>query len=419
LAAFSYRAYTDRGVITAGTIIADGLDAAVDSLYRSGLTPFETCDVSEKDPIRSAALRSNSASVPIWRRELGGPTRFNLKELTAFTVELASLTNSGLPLDEAFRVIAAPGASAKTVRITNGLLKTVLGGSQLSDAMSQRPESFPPDYRAILGAGEAGGSIGLSLNQIAELLSRRLEIRGKISSALVYPIVLIMTSLLSVAVIVFVLVPSLSPVFTDAGLPLPGILRRFADLRNNWITTTLALGLAGVASIFVWRTAKHNREMRLALDRMVYVTPIVGNLIQLRDAAAFARGLGTLLSARASLISALQTAQTLVSNRYLAALYATASKRVPEGIPLHRALDGGGLIPSNALRLVAVGEETGQLGLKLVQAATLLEADLQRKIERMVGLLTPALTLTIGGGVAALITQVMSAVLSINDLAFQ
>jgi general secretion pathway protein F len=86
---------------------------------------------------------------------------------------------------------------------------------------------------------------------------------------------------------------------------------------------------------------------------------------------------------------------------------------------LHRALDGNGLIPSNALRLVAVGEESGQLGAKMVQAASMLENDLQRQIERMVGLMTPVLTLTIGAGIGALIMQVISAVHSINNLAFQ
>jgi general secretion pathway protein F len=86
---------------------------------------------------------------------------------------------------------------------------------------------------------------------------------------------------------------------------------------------------------------------------------------------------------------------------------------------LHRAFDGTGLLPATSLRLLAVGEESGQLGPMLMKAATVLEADLQRNIERMVGLLTPILTLTIGASIAALIMQVMSAVLSINDLAFQ
>jgi general secretion pathway protein F len=119
------------------------------------------------------------------------------------------------------------------------------------------------------------------------------------------------------------------------------------------------------------------------------------------------------------MMSAMQTARALVTNRHLNTLYEQAINRVPEGTPLHRAFEGTGLLPATSLRLVAVGEESGQLGAMLMQVAMVLEGELQRHIERMVGLLTPILTLAIGGSIGGLIMQVMTAVLSINDLAFQ
>jgi general secretion pathway protein F len=421
LATFQYKAYTAQGVITAGTIVADGVDAAIDALYGSGLTPFETCGTSAESAGRSShpPARYDKASVPIWKRELFESNRFSLKELTAFTVELASLTNSGLPVDAAFRIIAGPGASAKTIRLANGLLKDVLAGSQLSEAMAQRPEVFPSDYRAILSAGEAGGITGQVLKQIAELLARRLEIRGKISSALVYPVILILMSLVSVAVIIFVLVPSISPIFTDAGLPLPGILNTFAELQENWVRKLVVAGFIGIAGAMLWNKAKQNPEAMLGLDRLKGSLPVVGRLIQIREAGGFSRALGTLINARVPLMSAMQTARALVTNRHSNALYKQAIERVPEGTPLHQALGGIGLLPATSQRLVAVGEESGQLGPMLLQVAIVLEGDLQRHIERMVGLLTPILTLAVGGSIGGLIMQVMSAVLSINDLAFQ
>lgn len=419
MATFRYKAYTAQGVVTAGTIVADGVDAAIDALYGSGLTPFETYGDDTAVRSNQTPTAYSNVDVPIWKRELFESNRFSLKELTAFTVELASLTNSGLPLDAAFRIIAGPGASPKAVRLANGLLKDVLAGAQLSEAMARRPEVFPSDYRAILSAGEAGGVTGKVLKQIAELLARRLEIRGKISSALVYPIILVLMSLVSVVVIIFVLVPSISPIFTDAGLPLPGILDTFSNLQENWLSTALALGLAGAASAVFWNRAKHNAEIMLGLDRLKHSLPVVGRLIRVREAGGFARALGTLLGARVPLMSAMQTARALVTNRHLNALYGKAIDRVPEGTPLHRALDGTGLLPATSLRLVAVGEESGQLAPMLMQVATILEGDLQWHIERMVGLLTPILTLAIGGSIGALIMQVMSAVLSINNLAFQ
>jgi general secretion pathway protein F len=421
LATFHYKAYTAQGVITVGTIVADGADAAIDALYGSGLTPFETYGSSDDAADRSNQISSVShkADAPIWKRELIESNHFSLKELTAFTAELATLINSALPLDAAFRIIAGPGAAPKTIRLANGLLKDVLAGLQLSEAMAQRPDIFPSDYRAILGAGEAGGVTGQVLRQISELLARRLEIRGKISSALVYPMILVLMSLVSVVVIVFVLIPSISPIFTDAGLPLPGILNTFSDLQENWIASMLVLGIGVATSVVLWSRAKQNAEIMTGVDRLKCSLPVVGKLIQAREAGGFARALGTLLGARVPLMSAMHTARALVTNRHLNTLYASAINRVPEGTPLHRAFDGTGLLPANSLRLVAVGEESGQLGPMLMQVATVIEADLQRHIERMVGLLTPILTLAVGGSIGALIMHVMSAVLSINNLAFQ
>ena len=421
MATFNYKAYTAQGVVTAGTIVADGLDAAIDALYGSGLTPFETWTTAGDRVGRSGQSPTSRGKidVPVWKRELFESNRFSLKELTALTVELASLTNSGLPLDAAFRIIAGPGASAKTIRLANGLLKDVLAGSQLSEAMARRPEIFPPDYRAILSAGEAGGVTGQVLRQIAELLGRRLEIRGKVMSALVYPAMLVLMSLVSVLVIVFVLVPSISPIFTDAGLPLPGILNTLAELQENWLSAAVVLLAGGATGAVLWNRAKRNAEIMLGLDRLKFSLPVVGKLIQIREAAGFSRALGTLLSARVPLMSAMHTARALVTNRHLNALYRQAIERVPEGTPLHQALGGIGLLPPTSQRLVAVGEESGQLGPMLLQVATVLEGDLQQQIERMVGLVTPILTLAIGGSIGGLIMQVMTAVLSINDLAFQ
>jgi general secretion pathway protein F len=421
LATFHYKAYTAQGIVTAGTIVADGVEAAVDALYGSGLTPFETYGISSAEADRPNRVRAvpQKADASIWKREFFESNSFSLKELTAFTVELATLTNSGLPLDAAFRIIAGPGAAPKTVRLANELLKDVLAGAQLSEAMARRPEIFPLDYRAVLSAGEAGGVTGQVLKQIAELLARRLEIRARIISALVYPIILVLMSLVSVTVIVFVLIPSISPIFIDAGLPLPGILNTFSDIQDNWLSLVVALGLAAAMGVLLWRKIRQNDDLMLAIDRLINSLPIIGKLIQAREAGGFSRALGTLLGARVPLMSSLQTARALVINRHLNALYANAIARVPEGTPLHRAFAEENLLPAASVRLIAVGEESGQLGPMLMQVANVIETDLQRHIERMVGLLTPMLTLAVGGSIGALIMHVMSAVLSINNLAFQ
>jgi general secretion pathway protein F len=412
---FQYRAYTKQGVVTSGTIVAHELDAAIEALYGSGLTPVETVPCADSAP--------PSVARPTERRALGlrwqGSKRVGLKELSAFTTELASLVSSGIPVDASFRVLAGAGASPRRIALANGLLKDILAGLQLSEAMGRRPEVFPPDYIAILAGGEAGGQTAQALTLIGEMLARRVEIRNKIRGSLVYPAILLMMSLMSIAVIVFVLIPNLAPIFSDAGLPLPGILAVLADLPDNWPKILLWGMLGAVVGWIAYRKIVSDETMMKKLDHLKCRLPIIGPLVQRREASQFARSAGSLVEARVPLMAALQTARSLVSNRYLSARYSDAISRVPEGRALSQVLEGSGLIPPAMIRLIAVGEETGQLAKMLVRVASNLEVELQGRIEQLVGLLTPLLTVGIGGLVGALILQVMSAVLSINNLAYQ
>lgn len=423
MARYQYKAYTAQGAIADGMIAAEGLDLAIDALYAAGLTPFETRLIAERDgervDPRPALAPERRGGGSLLKNELFASHRFSLKELTSFTSELASLVNSGLTLDAAFRIIAGPGAGAKIARLAGLLLKDVLGGLQLSEAMARRPDIFPTDYCAILAAGEAGGATGQVLIQIAELLQRRLEIRNKITTALIYPAVLLVMSVVSVVVIAFVLIPNITPIFADAGLPLPGILGTLVSLQDNWPSAAVTLGIVALLGAALWRWTKGQPHILKLIDQARCMIPLVGRLVVIQEAGRFSRALGTLLAARVPLMAAMQTSRSLVTNRHLSEAYGRAVNRVPEGTPLHRAFEDAKLLPPASLRMVAVGEESGRLGAMLLQVAGILEADLQRTIERMVGLLTPMLTLLVGGCIGGLIMHVMSAVLSINDLAFQ
>ena len=412
---FVYRAFNAQGAMTSGTIVADGREAAVEALYGNGLTPFETREARGEGRDHGTHARSSAARPQLF---VAGRADLNARSLSRFTVELSSLLGSGIALDEAFRVMAASDRGS-VGRMASSILKDVLAGAQLSQAMRTRPKTFGGDYCAIVAAGEAAGALAPALAQIAGLLAGRLELRSKIAAALVYPVVLVLMSIVSVGVVIGVLVPSLAPVFSDAGLPLPGILAWFAWLEDNIGTLSVAATFALVLLVVVFRILGRNPIARLRFDRLVCSLPVAGQLILLREGAGFARALGTLICARASLMSALDTAKALINNREINRNCSSAIALVPQGTAVSKAFAKTGLFPPAALSLMAVGEETGQLGQLLLQVAKNLESELQRRIERMVTLLTPTLTLAIGAGVGGLILQVMTAVLSINDLAFR
>jgi general secretion pathway protein F len=275
---FQYRAYTRQGVVTSGTIVAEELDAAVEAIYSAGLTPVETV-LRADSPSHSTTPLIEPGNAGLRRR---GSRRVGLKELSAFTTELASLVSSGIPVDASFRVLAGAGASPRRIALANGLLKDILAGLQLSEAMARRPEVFPPDYIAILAGGEAGGQTAQALMLIAEMLARRVEIRNKIRGSLVYPAILLLMSLMSIAVIVFVLIPNLTPIFSDAGLPLPGILAVLADLPGNWPKILLWGMLGAILGWIAYRKIGSDETMIKTLDHLKCRLPIIRPRVQPR-----------------------------------------------------------------------------------------------------------------------------------------
>src|SRR5437762_6883329 len=175
---FHYRAYGPDGSFAEGTVDAASADTANDALWSQGLSPFQMRATDE-------------AGKKWWNREIvigGGSHR---ADLVAFTREFAMLNAADIPLDDALRILQAQASSSRLRVLVEGLLSEVLNGTPLSDAMQKQSKVFPADYIAVVRAGETGGTLADVLVELAELLERRAEIRGRVQSALIYPCMLV------------------------------------------------------------------------------------------------------------------------------------------------------------------------------------------------------------------------------------
>jgi general secretion pathway protein F len=268
-------------------------------------------------------------------------------------------------------------------------------------------------------AGEKGGALSQALDELAVLLERRGELRGRIHSALVYPAILIVLSLLSLTVIAGVLVPNIAPIFRGSGAQIPGTIAFLMALHDHWqaivITISGIVGLAAGGSAL----ALQSPAFRLTLDRFKLTLPIAGAFILKRDTARFARTLGTLLNAGVPLLQAANSASAVTSNGALASSLTTAIARVREGASLHGALKDCTPLPLLALRMIAIGERAASLGQMLIKIADMFEQQTQRSLDRAMTLLTPAITLFVAGLVGLLIVTIMNALLSLNDIAIR
>jgi general secretion pathway protein F len=401
---FRYHAYGLDGGFAEGTVDAVSSDAASEVLWSQGLTPF-----------RMDA--TNDAGAKWWNRELFSSAGSHRADLVAFTREFATLNAAELPLDDALRILREQASSSRLRVLVESLLADVLNGMPLSDAMQRQEKIFPAEYIAVVRAGEIGGTLQDVFVELAELWERRAEIRGRVQSALIYPCMLVALSLGTLAIIIGGLIPSIAPIFSQSGKPMPAGIQFMLALQERWFQVLLGVALVASTTWGTLSVATRRPEVRLTLDRYKLSVPVLGAFLLQNEAARFARTLGTMLKAGVPLVQAAKSSCSVIGNRHIAAGVERTIEAIQQGIALHRALREEQVLPAVALQMISVGEEAGKLDQMLLRVAIMLERQIQSSVDRFMSALTPALTVGIAVMVGALIMPVMSAVLSINDLA--
>ncbi len=405
---FSYKAYDERGARAAGVVEAETREAAIEFLFRQGRYPSELTEGS-------------AGQVPRWwERELFAGRGLSYRNLALLTRELATLVKAELPIDEALRIARLqPLMPRGTQQIVGRVLDRVLEGASLSEALGTQGGNIPPYFAHIVRAGEATGTLGQSLEDLAGFLERKTEFRSRIGSALLYPSLLLVAAAATLLVIVTVLVPTIAPLFEEAGAPPPFIVQVLLDgqraIAQHWFLALLTIGAAACGLIAFLR----NPRWRLWWDRMILRLPIVSSLVQSGQTATMTKTLGTLIRNGVPILQGLQITGAVLSNRAMAAALRDCANDVKEGATLASSLSRGGVFPELALRLTGVGEQTGQLDTMLERVGNIYEVALQQKLLRLTSLLTPLLTIVIGVLVGGLLLSVMGAIVGLNELALK
>jgi general secretion pathway protein F len=402
--AYHYIAYTRAGALTEGRLQAASLDDAIEMLWERGLTPFET-----REDTAPASGRP-------WRRELLAPRKPSSRDVAFFTREFSALVQSDIPLDDALRIVSEQSGTTRMRPVIANLLEAVLDGAHLSDAMARHPEAFQDDYINMVRVGEASGNMACVFSELSDLLERRLDLAGRLTSALIYPSVLIAMALASIAAVIGVLVPSLAPLFAESGRSMPAMVALVVRVQEAWPLILAAGAATGIGAVGIGLAILRSNHLRRAADRMLLGLPLAGTLSAEQNLARFTRTLGSLLRTGVPMLPALASARSVVRNHHISSGIEASLESVREGQSLGRALSGRPGIPRVALRMITVGEETGKLDEMLLRTALVLEQQSQRRVERLMTLLTPALTMAIAGLIGGLILTVMNAIFSVNEL---
>lgn len=407
MAFFQYRAADHAGKIVEGVIEAEAEQSVVRRLHEMGCVPLRIALPGERAGAERRALR------PLFsRRKVGQP------QLLQFTRELATLLAAGLPLDRSLAMLGNLVQGEEFKKVLGTILESVRAGKSLAAAMGEHSEVFPKLYVNMIRAGEAGGIMEGVLRYLAEYLESSQALKEEIKSALIYPLILVCASGLSLIVMFVYVVPRFSAMFKDVGKALPWMTKvviGFSQIltQYGWLLALVLLA-AAAGAVYYWRTP----DGRAECDRLCLRVWLLGDLVRKFETARFSRTLSALLRGGVPLLEALGTVQGVVGNRLLARAVGQVQARVREGKGMARPLAESGLFPPLALNMFAVGEETGKLDGMLAEVASFYDQEVKRTTKRLTSLLEPALILGMGLVIGIVVISMLLAIFSINDLPF-
>jgi general secretion pathway protein F len=404
---FRYTAFGPGGERLAGVMDAATESEVIARLQRQGSLPIKAEPVGAKGSWRDRLSF-----------DLGRPTGGSRRDAVTLFRELATMLTAGQDMDRALRFMEAT-APARMRPMVAGIRSAVRDGSKLSEALALYPGAFPPMQLGLVRAGEAGGKLGPTLARIAELLERQRALASTIVSAMIYPCVLLIAMLGATTLLLTQVLPQFLPLFEQNGVALPASTQALvavgAFIQADGVLMLLVILGLGVAV----RTALQQPSMRLALDRLVLRLPLAGSLVREVLAARFARVFGTLLENGVPLIAALAIVRDAVGNHAARQAIERASLTARGGGGLTAELDAARLFPPRLIHLLRLGEETAQLGDMAMRAAEVHEQAVRVMTERLTSLLVPLMTVLMGVAVGGIVASLMTAMLSLNNLAAQ
>jgi general secretion pathway protein F len=402
---FAYIAVDPKGKEKRGTV-----KATTDADARAGLEARKLYVVKVR-PQPPAAVTDIAAG----RLTLTRGKRLSARQLTLFTRQLATLSQVS-PLEEALRAIGRQSEQDHVRAIVGRVADGVVEGRRLGEALGREPRSFPPLYRAMISAGESSGALPDLLERLAKLLERQAEMRGKLVSALAYPIVLTAVAILVVAALMIAVVPKVVEQFNDVGQQLPLLTRIIIGistfLASYWWVLLLLIGLAAVGGVYALR----DENLRLRFDRALLRLPLIGRLLRDLHAARMARTLSTMIESRLPLVEGLKLTVGTVQNRALRKATAELVESVRGGGSLSGAMARSGVFPPLLVYLAASGESAGRLDVMLARAADYLEREFDNFTATALSMLEPAIIVVMGAIVTTIVLAILLPILQLEKL---
>ncbi|RME82234.1 MAG: type II secretion system F family protein [Zetaproteobacteria bacterium] len=380
---FRYEGRTRDGRVLKGELEAPNRDVAAAMLRRQGLVEFK--------------VRKKPKEIEIF------PEKPTEKDITVFLRQLATMINAGIPLVQAFE-LGERGAEKKSMRKLLGeVRKDLEEGNPLADALRKHPEYFDRLTVALVRAGEQGGILDSILLRLAEYKEKTMAIKGKVKSAMVYPISIIVVAFVVTAILMIFVIPQFAEMFKDFGAELPGPTKVTIAISHAFVEYWYLVFGAPVALVLAIRQIYKTPQGRYQLDRLLLNLPVLGDVLRKAAVARFSRTFGTLIAAGVPILEAMDTVAETAGNVIVEEVIKNAKGAIQEGQSLVDPLEASGIFPVMVTQMIRIGEESGALEEMLNKIADFYEQEVDAAVEAMSSLMEPFIMAFLGVVIGGLV----------------
>ncbi len=379
---FTWEGVDKKGKKVKGDMIAAGEAVVKVNLRRQGVTVLK--------------VKKQSA--------LGKGKKITEKDIALFTRQLATMMKAGVPLLQAFDIVAKGHSNPAVQKLLLDIKADVETGSSLTQAFGKHPLYFDALYCNLVNAGEQAGILDTVLERLATYSEKILAIKGKIKSAMFYPISILVVAFVITAVIMLFVIPAFKELFSSFGADLPAPTLIVMAISDFFIAYWWAIfGSIGGGLWFFFYTWKRSRKMQYFMDRLLLKLPIFGTLLEKSAIARWTRTLSTMFAAGVPLVEALESVAGAAGN----IIYYDATKKiqgeVSTGTNLTNSMQNTGLFPNMVLQMVAIGEESGALDAMLGKVADFYEAEVDDMVDALSSLMEPVIMVVLGTLIGGLV----------------
>ena len=398
-ATYEYAVRDRAGAIVTGKIDADSPAAVASKLKSMGYAP-----------VKISVVKTSGLSMELKLPKLGAKVK--LKELAVFSRQFATMINSGLSMLRALSILEEqqPNKMFAEVRLE------VEAGSALSISMARHPDIFPPLMVNMIKAGEVGGFLDKVLVQIADNYEAEVRLRGKVKSAMTYPVVvLVMALVLSIGMLLFI-VPTFAGLFTSLGGQLPAPTQILVNLSSFLKVAIVPMIILGIIGSIIWGRVKHTERVREFVDPLKLKAPVFGNLFRKIALARFCRNLGTMLTSGVPILQSLDIVADTSGNVVVAHAVRDIQDSVRNGESLTEPLSKHDVFPPMVTQMLSVGEDTGALDTMLHKISDFYDQEVEATTEQLTALIEPIMIAVLGGLVGSMIVALYMPIFKIFDL---